>query len=193
MTDSSGKIVTGAGTSLKLRNAAPVERLLKDQLNDELKQSLFGSRSTTDVSANIIERNACGTILFNTIVDTGDYANGNSAAALNSALEERKDDAPFLSALKILASSSKIMAFIDFRLNQDDALWREASIADESRPSTGAETSGATTITDSSCPTSQGTSISDAAGVSKTVSCNNAMDNENTGMLPALLLPYSVD
>ena len=193
MTDLRGKSVTGAGPSLKLRDGAPVNRLLKDQLNDELKQTLFGSRSTTDVSANVIERNACGILFFNTIVDTGDSANGNPAAVLNSALEERKDDAPFLSALKILASSSTIMDFIDFRFSQDDTSRWEVSNADESRPSTGAETSGATTITESSGPTSQGTSLSNAAGVKKTVSCKNAMDNKNTGMLPALLLPYSVD
>lgn len=193
MTDFRGKVVTGAGTSLKLRDAAPVERMLKDQLNDELKRSLFGSRSTTDVSANVIERNACGRLLFNTIVDTGDSADGNPAAVLNSALEERQDDAPFLSALKILALSSEIMAFINFRFGQDDASRREVSNADESRPSTGAETSGATTITESSGPTSQGTSISNAAGVKKTVSFKNAMDKKNIGMSPALLLPYSVD
>ena len=193
MTDLRGKVVTGARTLLKLRDAAPVERMLKDQLNDELKRSLFGSQSTTDVSANVIERNACGILLFNTIVDTGDSADGNPAAVLNSALEERQDDAPFLSALKILALSSEIMAFINFRFSQDDASRREVSNADESRPSTGAETSGATTITESSGPTSQGTSISNAAGVKKTGGCKNAMDKKNIGMSPALLLPYSVD
>lgn len=174
----------GAGKSLRSKDAVPVERLLKDQLNEELKEKLFGSSSTTDVSTDIIEHNACGKLLFNAIVDIGDSADRNSAAVLKSALEERKDDAPFLSALDSLGSSSKVMAFINFLFSKDNGPYWEASNADESRPSTGAETSGATTITETSGLTSRvGTSISDAEGLVTTSDTKKAMNNQIAGML----------
>ena len=171
-----------------------MERLLKDQLNNELKQRLFGSSNTTDVSANMVERNACGTLLFNAIVDAGVSGDHNSATVLRSALEERQDDAPFVSALKILASSSEVMEFINLLFSKDDAPQWEASNADESRPSTGAETSGGTTITESSGPTSHaGTSMSNVECVSKIAALNGAMDNRNAGMSPILLMSCSTD
>lgn len=145
------------------------------------------------MSTNGIERIACGKLLFNTLVEMNDTANRNSAAVLKSALEERKDDAPFLSALKILASSSEIMAFINFLFSKDDAPRWEASNADESRPSTSLDTSGATTITETSDLTSRaGTSISDAEVLSKATTRNKAIDDKNPGMSMVLLLPCSV-
>ena len=175
---------------VRQRDAARIERRLKDDLNDELKQRLFGSSVMKDLSANFIERNACGKLLFNTLVDMSDSTNRDSAAALKSALNERKDDAPFHSAFQILASSSEIMAFINFFFSKDDAPHWEVPNADESRPSTGVETSGATTVTETSGPTSRaGTSISDAEGFPKVTIRNKAIDNRNPGMLIVLLLP----
>lgn len=177
--DSSSKIVAGAEEPLQPRDAARIGRRLKDDLNDELKQKLFGSSVVTDVSTNVIERNACGKILFNTLVDMGDSVNRNSAAVLKSALEERQDDAPFLSALKILASSSKIMAFINFFINKDNTPLGEASNDDESRPSTVVKSSGATTITGTSGLTSRaGTSVSEAEGLPKATTKNKAVDHK---------------
>lgn len=165
----SGKAVAGLGKPLQPRDAAPIERRLKDDLNDDLKQKLFGPSVKTDMSTSIIERNACGKLLFNTLIDMGDSANLNSAAALKSALEERKNDTPFFSALNVLASSPQVMAFVKFLFSKDDTSQWEASNADESRPSsTGVFTSGATTITVTSGLTSRaGTSISDAEGLFK--------------------------
>ncbi len=192
--DLNGKFVDGVGESLQPENRACIERRLKDDLNDKLKQKLFGSTAVTDISTNVIEQNACGKLLFNALVDMGNSANLNSAAVLKSALEERQDDAPFLSALKILASSSEIMAFITFFLSKDNLSQRENSNADESRPSTGVETAGATTITETSGLTSHvGTSISDAEGLIKATTRNKAIDNKNRGMLIVLLLPCSLD
>lgn len=189
----SGNFVAGVGTLLRPRDVAPVERRLKDEVNYELKRNLFGSSSMKDGSTNVIERNACGKLLFNTLVDVGDSANRNSAAVLKSGLEERKDDAPFLSALKVLASSPEIMAFINFLFRKDGPQW-EASNADESRPSTGVNSFGATTITETSGLTSHaGTSISEAEGLLKAKTRNKARDRKNLGMSSVLSLPYSTD
>ena len=186
----SRKLVSELGDMMRPRDAARIERRLKDNLNDELKQRLFGSSVRKDSSANDIERSACGKLLFNTIVDMGISTKRNSAAALKSALNERKDDAPFQYAFRILASSSEIMAFIKFFFSKDDAPRLEVSNADESRPSTGAETSGATTVTETSALTSRaGTSISDAEVFPKVTIRNNAIDMRNPGMLIVLLLP----
>lgn len=175
---------------MRPKDAARIERRLKDDLNDELKQRLFGSSVINNSSAKVIECNACGKLLFNTLVDMGHSTNRNSAAALKSALNERKDDAPFQSAFQILASSSEIMAFVNFLFSKDDAPRWEVPNADESRPSTGVETSGATTVTETSGPTSRaGTSISDADSFSKVTIGNKAIDNRNPGMLIVLLLP----
>lgn len=166
------------------RDAARIERRLKDDLNDELKQKLFGTSVKTDTSTDFVERNACGTLLFNTLVDIGDSANLNSAAMLKSALEERKDDTPFFSALKILASSPQVMAFIKFFFSKEDPPQWEASNADESRPSTGLYTSGATTITETSGLTSRaGTSISDAEVLLKATTNKASVKKKNPGML----------
>ena len=168
---------------MRPKEAAPIEKRLKDNLNEELRQTLFGPSTTANVSTNIIERNACGKLLFNTLADIGNSANHNSAAVLKSALEERKDDAPFVSALEVLASSSEIVSFINFLFSKDDALEWEASNADESRPSTGLETSGATTITEPSGLTSRaGTSISDTEGFFKATTINKVIENKRTGM-----------
>ena len=156
---------------------------MKDDLTDKLKQKLFGSSSTKDGSTNVVERNACGKLLFNTLVDLGDSAKRDSAAVLKSALEERKTDAPFLSALKVLASSSKIMAFVKFLFSKDDAPQWEASNANGSRPSTGVNSSGATTVTETSGLSSRtGMSISEAEGLSKVKSRNKAQAHKILGM-----------
>lgn len=171
-------------------DAACIERRLKDNLNDELKQRLFGSSVKGDSSPNDIERNACGKLLFNTLVDMGISANRSSAAALKSALKERTDDAPFHYAFQILASSSEIMALIRFFFRKNEAPRSEVPNADESRPSTGAETSGATTVTETSAPTSRaGTSISDAEVFPKVTTRYKHIDIRNPGMLIVLLLP----
>lgn len=191
---SSGKIVAEAEKPLQQRDAADVERRLKDDLNDELKEKLFGSSVVTDVSTDVIERNACGKMLLNTLVDIGDSANHNSAAVLKSALEARRDDAPFLSALKILASSSRIMDFVNSFINKDGTFPKGVPYDDESHPSTGVNTSGASTITETSGLTSRaGTSISEAEGLPKATTKNKAMDKKEAGMLTLLLLPCSVD
>lgn len=188
--ESSREVDAGLGDTMRPRDAARNERWLKDNLNDELKQRLFGSSVIKDSSTNDIERNACGKLLFNTLVDLGVSTNHNSAAALRSALNERKDNAPFHYAFQVLASSSEIMAFIKYFFSKDTASRWEVSNADESRPSTGAETSGATTVTETSALTSRaGTSISDAQVFSKVTTRNKAIDNRNAGMLIVLLLP----
>ena len=174
---------------MRPKDVPRIERRLKDDLNDELKQRLFGSSAINYSSAKAIEWNACGKLLFNTLIDMGDSTNRNSAAALKSALNERKYDAPFQSAFQVLASSPKIMAFVNFLFSKDDAPRWEVPNADESRPSTGVETSGATTVTETSGPTSRaGTSISDADSFSKVTIRNKAIDNRNPGMLIVLLL-----
>lgn len=189
--DSKEKLVVGVGKSYFPRDAASIERRLKDDLNEELKERLFGCSMETDASTNLIERNACGKLLFNTLVDMGDSANRNSAAVLKSALHERKDDTPFLSALQILASSPEIMAFINLLFSKDDAPQWETSNADESRPSTGVDTSGATTITETSGLTSRaGTSVSEAESPFKALTKNKVI-NKKFGMWIVLLLHCS--
>ena len=205
----SGNSITDSGKSLRLKDAAPVERLLYDQLNDQLKQTLFGSSNTTDVSANVIERNACGILLFNTIVDTVNSGR-TSAALLNSALDERKDDAPFLSALKILASSSEVMAFIHVYFNKANGrLYPLPNIArglpavilpparparPPARPPSGLESSNASTITEPSGPPDHaGATVSDPEGLVETTKPHKAVDDKNTGMSPKLLLSCFAD
>ena len=183
-TDSSSKPVTGEGKVLGLQDTAPAERLLKDHLNDKLKQKLFGSSNTKNMSNPIVERNACGKLLFNTIADIGDSADHSSASVLRSALEERKEDGPFVSALRILASTPEVIAFINFLFSKDSAPQWETSNGNESRPSTGAESSGATTITETSGLTSHaGTSISIAEDYSKATIWTKTT-NKNSDMLP---------
>ena len=182
-----GKIVAQIGTSLRPRDAASLEKRLKDNLNDDLKQKLFGPSKTTNGSTKMIERNACGQLLFNTLADMGNSENYESAAVLKLALDERKDDAPFLAAVQSLASSSEIMAFVNFLFGKDNAPQLEASNADESRQSTGLETSGATTITETSGPTSRaGTSVSDSEGFFKATTRNKVKELKNTSMLIVL-------
>ena len=188
----STKNLTGLGKSLRPGDAAALKRRLKDNLTDKLKQELFGSPDTTGVSNDVIDRDACGTLLFNTLVDIGSPANHNSAAVLKSALEERKDTSPFLSAVKVLASSSEIMSFIKFLLS--NPLEWEALDADEARPSTTVGTPGATTITEISGITSHGgTSINDAGGSLEATTRNNRVDHKNLGRSLVLWLPYSMD
>ena len=171
----STKNPTELGKSLRLGDAAALKRWLKDNLNDKLNQELFRSPDTTDVSNDVIERNACGTLLLNTLVDIGSPANHNSAAVLKSALEERKDTSAFLSATKVLASSSEIMSFINFLLN-DPPQW-EALGANEFRPSTTVGAPGATIMTEASGITSHGgTSITDAGGSLKATTRNKRVD-----------------
>lgn len=181
----SSKFITGSGRSLRLKDAAPVERLLKVHLDDQLRQRLFGCSNTTDVSTNVIEQDACGTLLFNTLVDMGDSANHNSATVLKSALNERKDDAPFVSALNILASSSEVMAFVNFNNSKADGRLWEPPRPTASRLSTGEEVSGSETITEfSGLQSRAGTNVSNSEGSSKTMTDNKAMDNRNIGMSP---------
>ena len=187
-----------------LKDTAPVERLLNDQLNDQLKQRLFGSSNTTDVSANIIERNACGILLFNTIVDT-DNSDRTSAALLNSALDERKDDAPFLSALNILASSSEVMAFIRLygRLYPfQNIAWGLPAVnipparpaRPLARPPAEVESSNASTITEPSGPPDHaGATVSDPEGLLETTKPHKAVDDKNSSMSPILLLSRFAD
>ena len=206
----SGDSVTESGKSSRLKDAALVERLLNDQLNDQLKQRLFGSLNTTDVSANVIERNACGLLLFNTIFDT-DKSDRTSAALLNSALNKRKDDAPFLSALKILASSSEVMALIRVWLNTAtghlypdlDIAWgvpvmnippARRSTRPPARRSTGVESSNASTITEPSGPSDHaGATVTDPEGLLETMKPHKAIDDKDTSMLPVLLLSCCAD
>lgn len=204
----SGNSITESGESPRLKDAALVERLLNGHLNDQLKQRLFGSLNTTDVSANVIERNACGILLFNTIVNTN-KSDLTSAALLNSALDERKDDAPFLSALKILASSSEVMAFIREYLNTANGHLplnmapgipvinlppARRSTRPPARPLTGVESSNASTITEHSGPPDYaGATVTDPERSSETTKPLKATDDKNTGMSPILLLSCCAD
>lgn len=167
----STKTPIGLGKSLRSGDATSLKWWLKDKLNDRLKQELFRTPDTTDVSNNITERNACGTLLFNTLIGIGSVADHNSAAILKTALEERKDTSPFLSAIKVLASSSEIMSFINFILNNPSQL--EAFDADESRPSTTVGAPGATTISETSGITSHGGTSVAHAGASLTATTRN--------------------
>ena len=183
-----------------------MERLLNDKLNDQLKQRLFASSNTTDVSPNVIERNACGILLFNTIVDVNN-SDRTSAALLNSALNKRKDDAPFLSALRTLASSSEVMAFIYLYGHFypiDNIAWdrptfsvsplHPAHPAHPARPPSEMESSNASTITEPSGPPNHaGTTASNAWGVLETTKPHKAMDDKNSGMSPILLLSCFAD
>ena len=188
----STKNSTEPGKLLRLGDAAALKRWLKDNLNDKLNQELFRSPDTTDVSNDVIERNACGTLLLNTLVDIGSPANHNSAAVLKSALEERKDTSAFLSATKVLASSSEIMSFINFLLNNPPQ-W-EALDADESRPSTTVGAPGVTIMTEASGITNNGgTSITDAGGSLKATTRNKRVDPKDLSRSIVLWLPYSMD
>ena len=141
------------------------------------------------MSNNVIEQNACGKLLFDALVDMSDSTNCNSAAALKSALGS-KSHAAFLSALKVLASSSEITAFVKFLFSKEDATQWEASVADESHPSTEGDTSGATTVTETSGLTSRaGTSISSAEAPRKATTGNKTADRKTLGMSFMLLLP----
>ena len=145
-----GTGINGVGRPLRAKDAASVIKRLRDDLNAELKERLFGYPSISDVPANFAHHNACGRLLLNAIADLASSAAGNSAAVLKSAFEERRDDAPFLSALETLASSSQVMRFINFFFDNEDVLRWEALNADDSRLSIGSEKSGATTITETS-------------------------------------------
>ena len=167
------------------KDAAPVERLLKNQLTDQLKQRLFESSDVTDLSANVSERNACGILLFNTIVDIG-RSNRTSAAKLNDALEKRKDDAPFISAIRILASSLEVMSFINFYFHKADGkLWELPNV--QSCRSTWVEDSDSSTISEPSGRA--GTPMSNPEGLVETSIPNGSIDKKSTGMSPMLLLP----
>ena len=181
----STKNSTRLGKSLRPGDAAALKWWLKDTLNDRLKQKLFQSPDTTDVSNNVTERNACGTLLFNTLVGVGSPADHNSAAVLKTALEERKDTSSFLSAIKVLASSSEIMSLINFILNNPPQ-W-EALDADESRPSTTVGAPGATT-------TSETSGITNHGGVSlKATTRNKRVDPKDLSRSLVLWLSYSMD
>lgn len=184
-----------------------MERLLNDNLNDQLKQRLFASSNTTDVSPNVIERNACGILLFNTIVDVNN-SNRTSAALLNSALNKRKDDAPFLSALRTLASSSEVMAFIYLYGHFypiENIAWDRPTFSvsplhpapparPAAHPPSEMESSNASTITEPSGPPNHaGTTASNAGGVLETTEPHQAIDDKNSGMSPILLLSCFAD
>ena len=146
------------------------------------------------MSANVTERDACGTLLFNTLVDMGESANHNSATVLKSALNERKDNAPFLSALNILASSSEVMAFINFYFSKADSRLWEHPRPTASRPTTGEDVTGSETITEIPGLSSRaGKYMSNSEGSLKTVTDNKAMDNKNIGMSPIPPLPWFAD
>ena len=188
----STKNSTGLGKPLRAGDAAALKWWLKDTLNDRLKQELFPGPDTTDVSSNVTERNACGTLLFNTLVGIGSPADHNSSAVLKTALEERKDTSPFLSAIKVLASSSEIMSFINFILNNLPQ-W-EALDDDEPRPSTTMGAPGAPTITETSGVTNHGgTSITSAGGSLKATTRNKRVDPKDSSRSLVLWLPYSMD
>ena len=191
--DLSNKIATGEGKASRSKDTALVETMLRESLNDELKQRLFGPVSATDMSTSVIERNAWGKLLFDTIVDLDDSANTNSALLLKSALKDRKDNAPFLSALEILASSSEVMVFIHYLYSKNDPPpWRTNDA--NTHPSTGLETSGSTTNTETSGSTSRTvTSLTESEGF-KGTNMDKPIDNKHpgtmSGMLPYLLLCY---
>ena len=188
----STKNSTGLGKPLRPGDAAALKWWLKDTLNDRLKQKLFPSPDTTDVSNNVTERNACGTLLFNTLVGIGSPADHNAAAVLKTALEERKNTSPFLSAIKVLASSSEIMSFINFILNNPPQ-W-EALDADKSRPSTTVGAPGAPTLTETSGVTSHGgTSINHAGGSLKATTRSKRVDPKDSSKSLVLWLPYSMN
>ena len=210
----SGNSIAESGELPSLNDAAPVERLLNDHLNDQLKERLFGYSNTTDVSANVIERNAYGILLFNTVFNA-DKSDLTSAALLNSALDERKDDAPFLSALKILASSSEVMPLILVWLNTANGhLYPPMNIArglpvmnlpparrstrlparPPARPFTRVESSNASTITEPSGPPDHaGATVTDPEGLLETTRPHKAIDDKNTGISPILLLSCCAD
>ena len=182
----------GLGKSLRSGDATALKWWLRDKLNDKLKQELFRTPDTTDVSSNVTERNACGTLLFNTLIGIGSVANHNSAAVLKTALEERKDTSPFLSAIKVLASSSEIMSLINFILNNPPQL--EALDADESRPSTTVGAPGATTMSETSGITSHGgTSVTHAGGSLRATIRNKRVDPKELSRSLVLWLSYSMD
>ena len=182
------KFATGEGKASTSKDASRVERILRESLNDELKQQLFGPLDMTDMSTSVIERNACGKLLFDTIVDMGDSANTSSAGVLKSALEERKDDAPFFSALNTLAASSEVMAFINFLSSKDDAPQWESPTAADSHPSTGLETSGATTITEMCGPTSRAdTSLNESEGLLMGTNTDKPIIYKHPGTLSSTL------
>ena len=188
----STKSPIGLGKSLRSGDAAALKRWLKDKLNGRLKQELFRYPDTKDVSNNVAERNACGTLLFNTLVGIGSSADHNSAAVLKTALEERKDTSPFHSAIKVLASSSEIMSFINFILNNPPL--REAVDADESRPSTTVGAPGATTMSETSGITNHGgTSITHAGGSLNTTTRNKRVDPKDLSRSLVLWLSYFMD
>ena len=182
----------GLGKSLRAGDAAALKWWLKDTFHDRLKQELFPSPDTTDVLNNITEHNACGTLLFNTLVGIGSPADHNSAAVLKTALEERKDTSPFLSAIKILASSSEIMSLINFILNNSPQ--REALDADESHPSTTVGAPGARTMSETSGITSRGrTSITHEGASLKATTRNKRVDPKDLSRSLVIWLSYSVD
>ena len=209
-TDQSGNSITESGELPRLKDAALVERLLNDDLKDQLKQKLFRSSNTTDVSTTVIERNACGILFFNTIVNTN-KSDLTSAALLDSALDERKDDAPFLSALNILASSAEIMAIIWVRLNTANGhVYRPLDITPgvpvinlpparrstrpPAHPLIGVESSNASTITEHSGPPDHaGATVTDPEGSLETTKPHKAIDDKNTGMSPILLVSCCAD
>ena len=129
-----------------------------------------------------MDRNTSGALLYNTLVDI-DNSDRKSAAVLNTALEERNDDAPFVSALKILASSSEVMSFINFYYNKADR--RLIQLPDVAGPSlsTGTDTSGATTVTDDLLD-HLGTPVSDPEDKPEPTIHNRATDSKNTGIVP---------
>ena len=188
----STKNSTGLGKSLRAGDAAALKWWLKDTLNDRLKQELFRSPDTTDVLNTVTERNACGTLLFNTLVGIGSPADHNSAAVLKTALEERKDTSPFLSAIKVLASSSEIMSLINFILNNSPQ--REALDADESHPSTTVGAPEATTMSETSGITSHGrTSITHEGASLKATTRNKRVDPKDLSRSLVIWLSYSVN
>ena len=193
--DLSNKNTTGEGKALKSKDTALVETMLRESLTDKLKQRLFGPVSSTAMSTSVIERNAWGKLLFDTLVDLDDSANTSSALLLKSALKDRKDDASFLSALDILASSSEVMVFIHYLLDKNGRpLWKSSNDAN-SHPSTGLETSGTTTNTDMSGSTSRTvTSLTESEGL-KGTNMDRPMDNKHpvplSGRLHSLLLCYA--
>ena len=188
----STKNSTGLRKSLRPGDAAALKWWLKDTLNDRLKQELFRDPDTTDLSNSVTERNACGTLLFNTLVGVGSPADHNSATVLKKALEERKDTSSFLSAISILASSSEIMSLINFILNNPPQ-W-ETLDADESRPSTTVGALGATTMPETSGITSHGgTSITHERASLKATTRNKGVDPKELSRSFVLWLSYSMD
>ena len=131
----------------------------------DLCRTLFMSLDVNKSPANIANRNACGTLLFNSLFSATRPSNDISAAVLKSALADKKDKSPFVAALRILASNAEIMDAADKIIK--DYPMSAGKDSDVSGPSPGLDTPGSSTITDTSGPTNRAKTDMENAGAIK--------------------------